>query len=286
MLTANLDSGLSRPVRGRLETRLFLSLKGERRVSEETANRLAEAVLALKEQADEAGAEQIALTATSAVRDCADLAALSRTLLAKTGLLVRVLSGADEALYSFLGAVHPFGSAETLGVIDIGGGSTEIAIGSRSALLRAQSLQLGASRLYALCPVNRFEDLVPALAQAERVMDAAFDDFDYAPDRWLLVGGTGAALIGLIKGQLMSEYQKEDEPFTHAQAMDILQKLARLGPEERAALPGMTRGRQHILPTGLVILSALMTRLDIADMAVTARNNCDGFLYAMRQSAS
>jgi len=43
----------------------------------------------------------------------------------------------------------------------------------------------------------------------------------------------------------------------------------------------MTPGRENILPTGLAVLTALMTRLDIISMAVTARNNTDGYLYTL-----
>jgi exopolyphosphatase/pppGpp-phosphohydrolase len=43
----------------------------------------------------------------------------------------------------------------------------------------------------------------------------------------------------------------------------------------------MTLGRENILPTGLAVLTSLMTRLDIARMTVTARNNTDGFLYTL-----
>ena len=286
MLTANLDSGLSRPVRGRLETRLFLSLREGKHFSKETVEGLALAVGELKKQAEDAGAEQISLNATSAVRDSCELAVLSQALLDRTGLIMQVLSGAEEALYSFLGAVHPYGALETLGVIDIGGGSTEIAIGNRSALLHAKSLQMGAARLYAACPVDGAAGLARAEACAKKELDEAPEGCARTPEQWLLVGGTGAALIGLLKGQLMSEYQKEDVPFTREQAGEVLNRLIALRPEERAELPGMTRGRQHILPTGLVILRALMDKLKIDSMAVTARNNCDGFLYALRQTPS
>ena len=97
------------------------------------------------------------------------------------------------------------------------------------------------------------------------------------PSRWLLVGGTGTALLGLIRGSLA--HAAPDEPFTLGQAEAALQLLEHTDPALRALLPGMTPGREHILPTGLAILCELMDRLGIDTMAATARNNCDGLLY-------
>ena len=114
-------------------------------------------------------------------------------------------------------------------------------------------------------------------------MDEAHTKLNQQAGRWLLVGGTGAALAGLLKGRLMPANQASDEPFSRERPKDP-QKLAGLSPQQRAQLPGMTLGREHILPTGLAILCALMARLDITHMAVTARNNCDGFLYAPARS--
>jgi exopolyphosphatase/pppGpp-phosphohydrolase len=57
--------------------------------------------------------------------------------------------------------------------------------------------------------------------------------------------------------------------------------LSQLSPQGRSALPGMTRGREHILPTGLCVLAALMKRFHIREMDVTARNNTDGYLFAL-----
>lgn len=277
MLTACADAALSSPVRGREETRLFLSLNGDKSFEKEARERLYAAILALQERARLAGAGEIKLIATSAVRDSRDAILLKAELLEKTGLELIILSGEEEARCSYLGAVFPYLNGGTQGVIDIGGGSTEIALGEGPE--DALSLQLGASRLYRLCPIDQTTDLQAAYAAVETELDRALKpDFKH-PDRWLMVGGTGVALMGLLKGELISEYHPGDEAFTLNEAEEVLIRLASLTPPERALLPGMTIGREHILPTGLVILTALMKRLQIDQMAVTVRNNCDGFLY-------
>ena len=281
MLTANLDSALSQPLRARQETRLFLALDEGRGIAPETALRLMDAVRLLHQQALDAGAQIVYLTATSAVRDSRDSLSLRAALLQKTGLDLRILTGNEEAAYSFLGAVYPYESGQTLGVADIGGGSTEIAWGTKRALHRARSLQLGASRLYAGFPINDYHGLAPALAEAEHGLGDAMDELEYMPSRWLLVGGTGTALISLLKGRMMAADLQEDQPFNREQALTALRMLAGLSLKERTELPGMTPGREHILPTGLTILCALMARLKIEEMRVTARNNCDGFLYKL-----
>ena len=281
MLTANLDSTLSKPVRARQETRLFLALNEGHSIAPETAIRLIDAVQLLQQQALDAGAQKVYLTATSALRDSRDIVSLKATLLQRTGLDLRVLTGNEEAVYSFLGAAYSYESGQTLGVVDIGGGSTEIAWGTKRALHRALSLQLGASRLYAGFPIKDLDGLAPAFAEAEHGLGEAIDELEHLPGRWLLVGGTGTALIGLLKGRMMTADLQEDQPFTREQAFATLHMLAGLSLQERAELSGMTPGRENILPTGLTILCRLMTRLNIEEMRVTTRNNCDGFLYKL-----
>lgn len=285
MLTADLDARLGRPVRGRQETRLFLSLENGS-LRPDAVRRVREAVAILHRQALDAGAQRVLLTATSAVRDAGDARPLAEALRADTGLRLRVLSGAKEAAWAFLGACWPFGEGERLGVVDIGGGSTEIALGTRERMRSASSLQLGASRLYGTHPVEGIESMEGAVSQARRLMEGVSPDPDFRPARWLLVGGTGMALIGLLSGRPTHSGDMADQAFTREQALRVLERLAPLAPGERANLPGMTPGREHILPTGLAVLVALMDRLGVDGMTVTARNNTDGCLYewARRQA--
>lgn len=278
-LTATLAAPLGSPVRGRQETRLFLALNEQMMFDQTAVNRLVDTVFQLKQQALENGARHIHLLATSAVRDSGNPRELARALKKETGLHLRILTGQQEAAFSFLGAAYPYEEGQQIGVIDIGGGSTEIALGSVARLQTAHSLQLGASRLHRIGPVSDLLHMDAALAHARQVVAQHLKNLHVKVDaRWLLVGGTGTALMGLIKGRLMPT-GSPDEAFTRPQAHAILRQLAPLTPEERSALPGMMPGREHILPTGLVILIALMEHLGIDLAHVTTRNNTDGFLF-------
>ena len=143
---------LSHPMRGRVETRLLLHLNKENpMLTDEAIALLAGGVSQLYEQIQYESARLVGLYATSAVRDAQNAQALSATLESLCGQPLRVLSGREEAAYSFYGAAGDWPRA---GMIDIGGGSTEIALGSGDTLAHAYSLQLGASRLHKRQPIN------------------------------------------------------------------------------------------------------------------------------------
>ncbi len=296
MLTADLDSRLSNPVFGRRETRLFLALDKGQRLPVEAIQAACRDVASLFDLAREAGADRTLLMATSATRDSANGKDLAYALLQATGLSLQVISGAEEAAYSFWGAVHPFLADEITGVIDIGGGSAEIALGHPGEAPLSHSLQLGAARLYAAQPINSPADADKALMLAAQAARAGVSDLTHKtlsqpsrlwadPARWLLVGGTGTALIGLMQGAHFMRSQA-DAAFTRGDVLALLLKLASLSPEARAALPGMPPGREHILPTGLAALAALMDALNLKRMAVTARNNTDGVLWRLARYGS
>ncbi len=293
MMTAQLDPGLSQPVFGRMETRLFLALGQGNRLSAEAIQTACRDVRFLLAMAREGGSDRTLLMATSAARESENVKDLAYALLQATGLSLQVISGAEEAAYSFWGAVHPFPPEEMAGVMDIGGGSTEIALGHPGEPPLALSLPLGASRLYAMQPVNSADDAGKALSAAGKIAREGISLMTQKtlsqpsrlwadPARWLLVGGTGTALISLIQGSLYHR-GRPDAPFTRQDVLDALRRLSVLSPEARAALPGMTPGREHILPTGLAVLHALMEAMQLDAMTVTSRNNTDGVLWHLAE---
>ena len=222
MLTANLDPPLSQPIRSRRETRLFLQLQENHR-RDSVLSLLTEAVFGLQQDALAAGAQKVSLYATAALRDEADNTALQQAILQHTGLRLRVISGKQEAAWSFLGAARPY-PGQQVGIIDIGGGSTELALGTRDKLAFARSLQLGAARLHGMQPILNPEALAPARAIVLKTLAESLPPVPFSPGKLLAVGGTGTALMGLISGILIC-----------AIAMVVMNAIASASPETEFA---------------------------------------------------
>jgi exopolyphosphatase/guanosine-5'-triphosphate,3'-diphosphate pyrophosphatase len=117
-------------------------------LSEAAADALVVAVASARKAAEELKADDLLAFATSAVRDASNSADVLARVAAETGVRLEVLAGQDEARLTFLAVRRWFGwSAGRLLVLDIGGGSLEIAAGIDEAPDIALSLPLGAGRL-------------------------------------------------------------------------------------------------------------------------------------------
>lgn len=284
MLTADINESLSDPARSRVETRLFLGLSDDKMLSGEAIAAAADSAALLYRQALDAGAGRVFLLATSAARDARNAAELAAQVRARCGAELWVLSGRMEALYGYLGAASGFPGAGPVGVIDIGGGSTEIAWGAGDAIAFSRSFQMGAGRLHAQCPIHTAADIAAARAAAAR----AFAEPGWPgapPGRWLLVGGTGSALKDIALGLPAASPSPEYFDFDRALAQSQLELMASLTPAQRASVPGLPAGREHIYPAGLAVLLAAMDALGAGRATVTLRNNTHGFLYACARAA-
>ena len=143
LLIARAENGmLTRIGSDRSTTRLLNGVKDGFLVGD-PVEQTAQAVARFVHTAREAGADFIEAFGTSALRDAKNASLFSDRTEALCGIRVKVISGVDEAQLAFAGAA-PFGRC---GVIDIGGGSTELIVGMDGQMLRAHSAQVGAVRL-------------------------------------------------------------------------------------------------------------------------------------------
>ena len=194
---------------GRITTRLMNGvangvLQGES--VENTALAVAEHV----ETARKMGADLIHAFGTSALRDAKNSDHFSDRTEALCGLRVNIISGVEEAQLAYAGAA-PAGKC---GVIDIGGGSTELIVGQDGQMLRAHSAQLGAVRLMNELGGRQDPEEMVAAAEArlQKTVETVCTD---APDKWIGVGGTITTLAAMSKK--VSKYTPhaiEDYPLT------------------------------------------------------------------------
>lgn len=270
VLAADACEDLTNEMRGRAETRLFLGMTEDGIISNEAMHYTVQCVSELKKSAESTGAQLLGIYATSASRDAKNSAALSALIKAETGHSLTILSGDEEAAYSFFGAA----GHDRCGVIDIGGGSTEVVLGEGMCIACAKSMQLGASRLFKEQPVNCLNDVEKAryLAQQTiRTLPSALIRHE-SVNKFVLIGGTGTSIARLLG-------EKPENCTIGKETVEILlKKIAETPRDKRADIPNFPSARIDILPTGMTILLALMDELKLGKVTVSERVNADGLL--------
>lgn len=278
MLLADVENGnMERLRRERAGTRLFAGLDEKGNLSGESMMKTADAACRMVDSARESGAEQIFLFATSASRDAAngeDFIALLRKM---TGLGLDIISGEEEAGLSFLGATD----GNFSGVIDIGGGSTEIVTGEGSIVHQAMSCQMGTVRLFNLLPMQSSAQLPEVQNAALTILRNKLKEHPMAPipSKWFGTGGTFTTLAAMIRGVHWTE-----RTFMHGTVITpdevgrLAIQLADLSLEERLKLPGLQPGRADIVVHGMCILMAILQEMRIEKIIVSEYGNLDGFI--------
>jgi len=278
MLVADIQSGgLANPIRYREGLRVFAALDENKNISQEMIENACQSVLAFKQQAVAQGAERIHLFATSATRDAANQEMFIRALEEATGLQLDVCSGNEEASLSFWGAAE---NGPT-GMIDIGGGSTELAIGCGREVSDAVSLQMGAVRLYRMHPITSAEDAEKVVQMAEDILEPVRERFAVRSKEvdWVGVGGTFTTSAALVQ---RIPWQQREKIHRFCMTQDKLKEaigfLAPMPLEERLKLECLQPQRADIVVHGMAILLACMRRLNIASIMVSEHGNLEGYL--------
>ena len=269
-----------RLLRDREGTRLFAGLDARGNLSPQSMRRTADAVVRMVENARACGCERVDVFATSASRDATNGAVFLAMLTAETGVLPRIISGEEEAVLSFLGASELAGSSRC-GMMDIGGGSTELVIGQGERMEMTQSFQMGAVRLFRRFPISGPEDMVPVEAEAARILEEKlrFCPALEAPECWIGTGGTFTALGAMISGMHWTDRScLHGTVIPRESARQIGCMLAAMPLAERLKLPGLQPQRADIVVHGICILLAVMSRLDIAEIRVSEYGNLDGYI--------
>ncbi|HKX33785.1 MAG TPA: hypothetical protein VJP03_00445, partial [Actinomycetota bacterium] len=148
---ADTEGSLTPVFRDRVVLNLGRVLAGRGRIPEDVAARAGETARRLADLAVRMGADRLIPLATSALRDSPDRDALSSLLEGAVGTRVRFIDGREEARLTFAGvaASVALGEGPTL-LLDLGGGSLEVALAGPEGLRWGRSLPIGAGRITGL----------------------------------------------------------------------------------------------------------------------------------------
>jgi exopolyphosphatase / guanosine-5'-triphosphate,3'-diphosphate pyrophosphatase len=228
-------------------------------------------------------AERVAVSATSAVRDASNRADLEAVVERLTGEPLRVIDGEHEAALSFAGATRGLDAPSPFLVIDVGGGSTELALGTRT-VTAATSLRIGSVRL-----TERFvRSDPPSAAEIEAVRaearNALAEAVRVVPAReaatLVAVAGTATTMQGVALG-----LERWDPEATHRTwmtldaARGVLDRLTSMTTDQRAAIPVMPAGRADVITAGAVVLVEAMATLGFDRALVSETDILDGLAF-------
>ncbi|WSQ09727.1 Ppx/GppA family phosphatase [Streptomyces sp. NBC_01231] len=248
----------------------------------------------------EQGAQRVRFLATSASRDAENRDEFVRGVLDILGVEPEVISGDQEAEFSFTGATTELAGRDDLRrpflVVDIGGGSTELVVGE-DHVRAARSVDIGCVRMTerhlvrdgAVSDPPSEEQIAAIRADIEAALDLAEQTVPLREAR-TLVGLAGSVTTISAIAQNLPEYDSEaihHSRVSHDRVREITDWLLRSTHAERATVPSMHPGRVDVIGAGALVLLAIMERTGAEEVVVSEHDILDGIaFYAASESAS
>jgi exopolyphosphatase/guanosine-5'-triphosphate,3'-diphosphate pyrophosphatase len=243
------EGGLRELMTQRVFTRIGKGLRKTKRLAPDKVREVADVVARQARHARDLHAEEIVVVATAAIREARNGSDLVDAIAARAGLATRVLSDSDEARLAFLGASRSLGNAVngSLAVVDVGGGSTEIAVGSMAdGVSWSESFRIGSGYL-AESYLHSDPPSVEELENVRRHAAGTLEGLRVPPvDRAVAVGGSATSLRRMAGAEL------SHEPLERA-----IRVLASAPSAEIAERFELDRERVQLLPAGVLILEAV-----------------------------
>ncbi|MCA0336370.1 MAG: Ppx/GppA family phosphatase [Actinobacteria bacterium] len=282
LLVVDAHSGGAQPLptsSHKIALRLSEHVEDDGRIADAGAERLATFVEECMHVGEDQGVEEIMGFATSAIREAPNGDEVLAHVKGRTGVELDVLSGPDEAKLTFLAIRRWFGwSAGTLLMVDIGGGSLELALGLDEDPDVAVSLPLGAGRI-----TRDLLDGDPPSPEAVRrarrhvraLLAKEMRPFTKAtnPDRAVGTSKTMRSLARICGAAPSSEGMYAVRQLERSALSDVLPRLAEMTIAERASLSGVSAARAPQILAGAIVAEAAMDllgvdRLDICPWAL------------------
>ncbi len=282
--------GVIEPVKKELvTTRIYEGLARTGKLSTVAMDRTLAAINILKDKARQAGASSLHCFATAAMREAGNREEFLARVQKETGMTVDVLSEEQEARVGFIGTQEH----GPRGALDIGGGSTEVAMGVGHDVHCSVSLKLGAVRALEKYPLGDVADPLALEAMRQWVGNVLRQDgaatkacaAQLGSMRWTGIGGTITTLAAMdLRLQKYDSARVQGHGITRAMVEKMLAKLAQTPLEKRRQIAGMQPERADIIIGGIAILLEFMIFMGVEQMYVSDRDNLDGYLaYVLSQ---
>jgi exopolyphosphatase/guanosine-5'-triphosphate,3'-diphosphate pyrophosphatase len=225
-----------------------------------------------KRLAESRQADDIVAVATSAVREAPNGGDFLTLVARQTGIQARVITGVEEAALIHRAAVHGIDvGTDAAVVVDIGGGSTEITLGTAAAIRQAKSFRLGVIRLG-----ERFVTSDPLTAADERrlVRHIRHELGGYArgiarAGYARVIGTSGTALaLGSLALQVPSDVTIHHRRVSAKAIRSIRRHVTAMSLAARLQLPGLDARRADLIVPGAVLLDTILRQLGAEELTL------------------
>jgi exopolyphosphatase/guanosine-5'-triphosphate,3'-diphosphate pyrophosphatase len=254
----------------KVELRLHEYLNKEGEITSEGVDLLETAIADAISHARDFETEEILAFATSAIRDAKNGKEILEQINKRFDIDLQVLSGDDEARMTFLAVRRWLGwSSGRLLVLDIGGGSLEIAVGDDESAEATVSLPLGASRLtreylgsdpHSSKEIKSLETYVAEQVRAS----VPYDIMDHVADHFVATSKTFRTLA-----RLGEHWFDDNTKYLKINSLNkMIPKLQAMTNKERAELPGVSQSRARQIVAGAIVARTVMEKLQINELEI------------------
>ena len=268
-------------------TRLGKGVDRTGRLDPEAIERTLDVLKEYRALMDTHGVTAVRMAATSASRDAANREDFLGPATEILGVVPELLSGTAEAEASFRGATAELDPADgPYLVVDIGGGSTEFAVGS-ATLEQSISVDVGCVRMtekYLVHDPPLAEELSNCLAEVEQYLDDVIREVPLATTAARFVGLAGTITnVAAVEIGLPTYDPERTHHFvlTKAAAEDVFRTLATETIEDRKHNPGLEPARADVIVGGLCVLVAVFRHFGFSECLVSEADILDGLVMSL-----
>lgn len=261
------------------KVRLAAGLNSDNVLSAEAMERGWQCLRLFAERLQDIPQPQIRVVATATLRIAVNADAFIAKAQEILGCPVQVISGEEEARLIYQGVAHTTGGADQRLVVDIGGASTELVTGSGAQTTSLFSLSMGCVTWLERYFTNRNlaqENFDEAEKAAREVLRPVADKLRF--HGWKVCVGASGTVQAL---QEIMMAQGMDERITLAKLQQLKQRAIHCGRLEELEIEGLTLERALVFPSGLAILIAIFTELNIQCMTLAGGALREGLVYGM-----
>ncbi|MEU3478984.1 exopolyphosphatase [Streptomyces sp. NPDC033754] len=255
------------------------------RLAPEALERTFAACRAYAEVIKELGAERLRFVATSASRDAENRDEFVNGVVEILGVEPEVITGDQEAAFSFTGATGELHGDDRRLVVDIGGGSTEFVTGNKH-VEAARSVDIGCVRLterHVRHDPPTAEEVAAIRADVRAALDLAAETVPIGSAETLVgLAGSVTTVAAIALG--LTEYDSEKihhSRISAAQVAEVTDRLLASTHDERAAIPVIHPGRVDVIIAGALVLREIVERVGASEVVVSEHDILDGIALSV-----